>query len=247
MKKVIPIFFVILLLMSCESNFSAESVIGGSGRGGSLARFAVVENYLYVVDNNNLKVFDVNNPLDPTFLNSTPIEAFAETIFPFGENLLIGTRTGMYVYNISQPAKPAFVSVYSHFASCDPVVAEGDFAYVTLRNGTPCMRGQNQLDILNISNLSNPRFLKSIPLMNPHGLGVNGNVLFVTEGDEGLRVFDRTDPTDPKLLKFMSNIPAFDVIPLDKTVIVTGRDGVYQFAYTQQGDLEQLSKIAVVN
>jgi hypothetical protein len=136
--------------------------------------------------------------------------------------------------------------VYAHFASCDPVVAEGDFAYVTLRNGTPCMRGQNQLDILNISNLSNPILLKSIPLVNPHGLGVNGNVLFVTEGDEGLRVFDRTDPTDPKLLKFMSNIAAFDVIPSDKTVIVTGRDGVYQFAYTQQGDLDQLSKIAVV-
>jgi hypothetical protein len=244
MKKIIPIFSVILLLMGCESNFNADSSI--SGRGGSLARFAVVKNHLYVVDNNNLKVFDVNNPLDPTFVNSTHIEAFAETIFPFGENLLIGTRTGMYIYDINQPAKPTFVSVYAHFASCDPVVAEGDFAYVTLRNGTPCMRGQNQLDILNISNLLNPILLKSIPLVNPHGLGVNGNVLFVTEGDEGLRVFDRTDPTDPKLLKFMSNIAAFDVIPSDKTVIVTGRDGVYQFAYTQQGDLDQLSKIAVV-
>ncbi|MFT6205556.1 MAG: hypothetical protein ACI9V1_003270 [Spirosomataceae bacterium] len=68
----------------------------------------------------------------------------------------------------------------------------------------------------------------------------------MTEGDEGLWVFDRTDSTDPKLLKFMSNIPAFDVIPLDKTVPVPGRDGVYQFAYTQQGDLEQLSKIVVI-
>lgn len=36
------------------------------------------------------------------------------------------------------------------------------------------MWGQNQLDILNISN---PRFLKSIPSMNPHGLGMDGNVL----------------------------------------------------------------------
>jgi hypothetical protein len=126
MKKIIPILSVILLLMSCESNFSAEPVIGGSGRGGLLARFAVVENYLYVVDNGNLKVFDVRNPLNPTFLNSTGIDAFAETIFLFGENLLIGTRTGMYVYNISQSAKPTFVSVYSNFASCDSVVAEGD-------------------------------------------------------------------------------------------------------------------------
>lgn len=247
MKKLFSVLSLILLLMSCESNFSAnDSAPGGSGRGGSLARFAVVKNHLYVVDNNNLKVFDVNNPLDPTFLNSTQIDAFAETIFPFGESLLIGTRTGMYIYNINQPANPTFVSVYSHFTSCDPVVAEGDFAYVTLRNGTPCMWGQNQLDILNISNLSNPRFLNSVPMINPHGLGVNGNVLFVTEGDEGLRVFDRTDPTEPQLLKFMTNVPAFDVIPLDETVIVTGKDGVYQFAYTQQGDLEQLSKIAVI-
>jgi hypothetical protein len=244
--KHIYLILIAALSLNCESNLNSEPISGGSGRGGSLARFTIVKNNLYVVDNSNLKVFNITNPKDPVFVNNSPIDAFAETIFPFGENLLIGTRTGMYVYNISQPNKPTYVSQYSHFASCDPVVAEGDFAYVTLRNGTPCMRGQNQLDILNISNLSNPRLVNSVQLLNPHGLGVNGNILFVTEGDAGFRIFDRSDPANPELIKFVSNIPAFDVIPLANTLILTGTDGIYQFAYDQQGNIDQLSKIAVI-
>lgn len=245
--KCLYLFFIAVLFCGCESNFNnSEPISGGSGRGGSLARFTIINNNLYVVDNSNLKVFNISNPKDPVFVNNSPINAFTETIFPFGENLLIGTRTGMYIYSISQPEKPTFVSQYSHFASCDPVVAVGDFAYVTLRNGTPCMRGQNQLDILNISNLSNPRLVNSVQLSNPHGLGVNGKILFVTEGDEGFKIFDRTDPAKPELIQSIGNIPAFDVIPLDKTLILTGQDGIYQFAYDQQGNIDELSKIAVV-
>lgn len=244
--KYLYLILITVCSLGCESNFRAEAPPNGSGRGGSLARFTIIGDNLYVVDNSNLKVFNIRSPKDPVFINSSPIDAFAETIFPFGENLLIGTRTGMFVYSIRQPEKPTYVSQYSHFVSCDPVVAEGDFAYVTLRNGTPCMRGQNQLDILDISNLSNPRLVNSVQLTNPHGLGVNKNILFVTEGNGGFRIFDRTDPARPNLIKFVSNIPAFDVIPLDNNLILTGSDGIYQFAYDQQGNLNQLSKIAVV-
>lgn len=245
--KYLYILIVISVSFACESNLSsAEPIGGGSGRGGSLARFTIVKDNLYVVDNSNLKVFNITDPKDPVFVNNSPIDAFAETIFPFGEHLLIGTRTGMFVYSIAQPNKPTYVSQYSHFASCDPVVAEGDFAYVTLRNGTPCMWGQNQLDILDISNLSNPQLVNSVQMSNPHGLGIGGDILFVTEGNAGFKIFDRTNPAEPELINFIDNIPAFDVIPLNNTLILTGNDGIYQFAYDQEGNLDQLSKIPVV-
>ena len=238
-------YFIVLIAFvafSCRSD-SSVSPNSGSGVGGSLARFTIAQNHLYVVDSRSLKVFDINDAANPNYLGKSAINAFAETIFPFKDNLLVGTRTGMYIFSITQPKNPVQVGVFQHFASCDPVVAEGKYAYVTLRNGTPCQRGQNQLDILDISQLTNPILVKSVQMLNPHGLGVNGSVLFVCEGNNGLKVFDRTNPVEIKEIQFLKDIKSLDVIPLSNRLIVTGEDGIYQYEYNQNGEMTLLSKL----
>lgn len=239
--------FILLsaLVFSCKGDASSSDISPniGSGTGGSLARFTISKNHLYTVDSHSLKVFNINDATNPNYIGKVSINAFAETIFPFKNNLLVGTRTGMYIFNLSQPEKPIQEGVFQHFASCDPVVAEGNYAYVTLRNGTPCQRGQNQLDILDISQLNNPRLVKSIQMLNPHGLGVRENVLFVCEGDNGLKVFDRTNPVEIKETQFLKDVKSLDVIPLSNRLIVTGKDGIYQYEYTNSGEMTLLSKI----
>jgi hypothetical protein len=244
-------YFVILIVFwafSCRSDssgFGSVSPNSGSGVGGSLARFTIVQNHLYVVDSRSLKVFDINDAANPSYLGKSNINAFAETIFPFKDKLLVGTRTGMYIFSIAQPQSPVQVGVFQHFASCDPVVAEGNYAYVTLRNGTPCQRGQNQLDILDISQATNPVLVNSVQMLNPHGLGINGNVLFVCEGSNGLKVFDRTNPVEIKQIQFLQDIKSLDVIPLTNRLIVTGNDGVYQYEYNAKGEMVLLSKLPI--
>ncbi len=157
---------------------------------------------------------------------------------------MIGTQNGMYIFNISSPENPQFVSVYSHVVSCDPVVAEGNYAYVTLRSGTNCNRGVNVLDVVDIRDLKTPKLLSSYPMQSPHGLGVGGDLLFVTEGDYGMKVFDKTDPKALKQINYFQDFAAVDVIPEDNTLIITGKDGVYQYSYNAQKELKLLSKIA---
>lgn len=233
------------LVFSCRGDAVSSGISPniGSGIGGSLARFTIAQNYLYTVDSRTLKVFNISDAANPNYVGKVAINAYAETIFPFKNNLLVGTRTGMYIFNLSQPEKPTQEGVFQHFASCDPVVAEGNYAYVTLRNGTPCQRGQNQLDILDISQLNNPRLVKSIQMLNPHGLGVRENVLFVCEGDNGLKVFDRTNPVEIKQTQFLKDVKSVDVIPLSNRLIVTGKDGIYQYQFTNSGEMTLLSKI----
>lgn len=246
MKKIISIL-LLSSLFGCADKFSfgGDSEGPGDGKGGSMARFTITNDYLYVVDNNSLKSFNIANPADPIPNGSVSIDAFTETIFPFKGHLLIGTRTGMYIFGLSNPSKPNRISVYQHFTSCDPVVAYGDYAYVTLRSGTACMRGQNQLDVLNIAQLQTPKLLTSYALLNPHGLGVTDKYLFVCEGASGLKIFDKANPADLKMLEFKYDIKAFDVIPLDESLIVTGDDGIYQYSFDQKGKFSLLSRIPV--
>ena len=61
-----------------------------------------------------------------------------ETLFPFHENLLVGGANGMTIVNIDNPLAPVEKGSIQHIKSCDPVVASGNTAYVTLWNGSEC-------------------------------------------------------------------------------------------------------------
>ena len=245
MKKLFLLLSFSIFVYACKSDSVAAGASSNTGVGGSTARFTIAKNYLYIVDNQSLKVYNILDAANPTFVKKVSLNTVVETIFPFNDHLLIGTQTGMFIFNISSPENPQRISVYSHVVSCDPVVAEGDFAYVTLRSGTNCNRGINVLDVIDIKNLSSPKVQKSYPMLNPHGLGVDGNLLFVTEGDRGLKVFDKTNPLELKEIKFFQEFGAVDVIATGNNLIITGKDGIYQYSYNAQKELKLLSKIAI--
>lgn len=155
-KKTFNIFIILLLIWACSKK---ESIGPNIGKGGITARFTIANYYLYTVDNQSLRGFNIQNPIDPIFVVKVNLNTAVETIFPCKNNLLIGTQTGMYIYDIKYAELPQLLSVYQHISSCDPVVAENDIAYVTLRSGNNCNRGQNLLDVIDIKDLKIPKII----------------------------------------------------------------------------------------
>ena len=243
MKNLLFNFMCAMACFACQSDKSFNAVAPNSGKGGSLARFTIVGDNLYTVNENKLNAFSIDNDQNLSKKSSQEIDAFAETIFPFKNHLLLGTRTGMFVYSLVNPDKPVFASRYTHMASCDPVVAAGDFAYVTLRSGSPCQRGNNQLDVLNISNLNAPQFINSIQLKNPHGLSIANNSLLVCEKDFGLSIFDISSPEKVVKFKSIADIKAFDAITNGNRVIFTGVNGISQYLMSDNAEFQLLSQI----
>ena len=217
-----------------------------TGVGGSMARFAITNNQLYVVNNNSLQLFDISTPAQPVKGKTATVTWNVETIFPYRTNLFIGTTTGMYIFDITNPAEPKQLSAFSHVRSCDPVVVHEDYAYVTLRGTSTCgVPGtQDVLEVINISNPAAPRLDKSYPLETPYGLGIDYPTLFVCQGNKGLSVFDASNPLDIKARQTFKNVNAYDVIPLSKVLLTIGKDGLYQYDYSNPNDLRLLSKIA---
>ncbi|MEX0290656.1 MAG: LVIVD repeat-containing protein, partial [Flavobacteriaceae bacterium] len=113
----------------------ANDAGGGVGQGGSLARFKIVNDYLYAVDSHSINVFEISDLENPKDLEDVYAGFDIETIFNRGEHLFLGSMRGMYIYDISSPATPSFISEFQHGTACDPVVVDGDYAYVTLRGG----------------------------------------------------------------------------------------------------------------
>ncbi len=207
-----------------------------------MSRFTVGDGHLYVLSDQTLRVFRLGENDIPDLIANVTINDIVETIFYRDSTLFIGSQNGMHIYNVTSPSVPTEISIYSHIRSCDPVVVADNLAYVTLRAGSGCGRGNNVVEVIDVSNLANPTLLNSYDVEHPYGLAVADSNLLVCEGDAGLTVF-RRDSSELSLVRRFETIDSYDVIALEKTAIITGADGIYQLNIENPNNITQRSFI----
>lgn len=241
-------FAIAAVLAGCSKGSEGANGGGDSGQGGSMARFTINGDYLYTVDSENLNIVSLKDPAEPVEVDKIgvgrDIRGDIETIFTMSDKLFIGSRSGMFIYDISRPEFPKFRSESWHFTSCDPVVAYGNYAYVTLNtsSGWWCGNRGNVLQSYDITDIDAPELLDEFDLTSPRGLAVDGalNIVFVCDAN-GVKALDVTDANDIKgmytsmSLTDVKKIDAYDCIAIDGNLIVTGNDGIYQLGYDRQG------------
>ncbi len=221
---------------------------GGSGTGGSMARFMLNEDYLYVIAvPTRLKTVDITAAAEMAVIDSIDVPRNMETLFRLQNNLFIGTTTGMLIFDLVNPKKPVQISSYDHITACDPVVVDGQYAYVTLRTGNRCNNGQNLLEVIDISSITNPYLVKSYPMFNPHGLGTDGDLLFVCDGTAGLKIYDKSDPLAiiTNKIAHYPDFDTYDVIPMNGILMLVGTGGIYQYDYSDPENIVQISHITI--
>lgn len=228
------------------ANSSAQPGKSSVGQGGSMARFTLLDKYLYTVSTRELSTFNIDNPANPKFISKSVIDnQMIETIYPFRDKLFIGSVAGMYIYDVSVPGHPVKKGQFTHVRACDPVVADDTRAYVTLRSGTACGGFTNQLEVVDVKDISKPFLIKTYPLTNPFGLGKEGNILFICDGKDGIKVYDVTDANNLKLIKKIDGMDTYDVITSNNRALVVAKDGLYQFDYSNVNNIRLLSKIGL--
>ena len=229
------------------NNVGGATSQGAVGTGGSLARFTLAQNHLYVIDQWNLYSFLIEENSNLSLVSDFNVGWGIETIYPYGENLFIGSQTGMFIYSISEPSSPLYQSEFNHARACDPVFVDGEKAYVTLRSGNNCQNTNNQLDVLDVSNIRVPKLIATHQMENPHGLSKIENKLIICEGVHGIKTFEASNDLEIRsnILDHVQDIHAYDVIALSLDhVLVIGKDGLFQYDATGD-DLKLISTIVV--
>jgi len=234
---------------SFASNVSTTAMITNPSTGvsGSMSRFTISKNFLYAIDGSIMAVVDITNPTRPQRKTDQTLLTWPETLFPNGQNLFVGSRAGMSIFDLTSPDQPALLSTYEHIYSCDPVVVSDKYAYVTLYNGDICHMNTNELQLIDITNLKSPQLYTKYSMANPHGLGIDKNILFICDGSDGLKIFDAANPDSiaARQLAHYPGINATDVIPFENIAIVIGADGLYQYDYSKLTNIKLLSKINI--
>lgn len=225
-----------------------------AGVGGSLARFTLVSDYLYTVDQTSLKTFSISSLNKPVLSNTISFGWGIETIFPNKDKLFIGSTTGLFIIDIANPVAPKLLSNFTHARKCDPVFVDGNLAYVTLNGGGGCGGVGSQLDVIDITSLTQPKLLKTYPMKQPKGLSVLEKTLYLC--DDGLKIFDVTNSQtiDQNLKAHIKGFDSYDVISFSENInnvkqkiaMVIGADGFTQLDVTDPLSPKELSKILVI-
>ena len=78
----------------------------------------------------------------------------------------------------------------------------------------------------------------------PYGLGISNNLLFICDGSAGLKVYDKSNVENLKLLNHFKDIITYDVIPLESHLLMVGNNMLYQYIYSSNG-INEISKFSL--
>ncbi len=244
-RNILLLLFISISFCNCSKDGASPKFSGVSGEGGSTARFAIVSNYLYTVDDQKLTVYDITTSGDPVMKNAVNVGFEIETIFPFKDKLFIGSTSQVYIYSITDPLQPQKLSEAISpqvLRRCDPVVAKDTVAFATLRTNGPCGGVQSVLAVYDIKDITKPVQKAAYPVQEPYGLGYQDNTLYVCD-KSGLLVFDITSAYTPLLKKTLTDGDYIDVIPYQGTLICWVADGVLLYDISNSQNPALLSKI----
>ena len=241
------------MFLSCESDLALGNLeTGEASTEGSYANMLVVDNFMYVINNQRLKTFSLEDSSNPELLSDYQVGFEIESLLHYKGNLFIGSALAMYIYEIDEKGIPNRTSVTEYqlfgddFCATDPIAANDNNAFASLATSAlgNCARVDvNEIQVFDIQDLSNPQVIASASMDSPRGIALDGNYLFVTEAELGLKVLDVSNPSNPVQMYHFDGFKAFDVIANDGLLVVVGPDKIYEYDYSNIENMTYLSEL----
>ena len=253
MKNLLITTCIALLCFACSKDASS-SLESNPGKSGSITRFAVYQDYMYVLNLNEVQTYDIKQKEHPVLVHRMATDYGLETITVYEGSIFLGSTTSLYILDISNPAAPVILSQSDRitdigFSGCDPVAVKGNYAYATIKvieNVCGTISSESALVVYNIQNKSAPKVVGTYGLNMPNGLGYKDNYLFVCdEGSDQLLVFDITDPTQVVLTTYSVSITdPYDLIVDGQKMIVSSKTDSHIFDISDITRIRKLGQIS---
>ncbi len=183
--------------------------------------------YLYVANRSGgLYIYRFENPESPELLKRLTNLGTVTSLRLYGKRLLVGTNEGnLRILKIADPVVPAeeetlsgsFYKISSEFPFIFAVKSDG-ISVLSYSNGNISQISQislpdvkdslfnanilyivrrYSLDVYDLSNPSSPSSITSVSLSDGRGIDVDGDILAVADGSDGLKLFSISNATQP--------------------------------------------------
>lgn len=248
------LFFIgLFFFVGCSADASLESIGPDAGTSGSITRFTVYNGYMYTLDPNAIKTYSLANPDRPELVSTLTTDYGLETIIIYDGVIYIGSRTALYILDITNPAEPFILSKSDRsdifFGGCDPVVVKDNYAYSTIKiieNICGTSFATSVLLTYDVTDKTAPILTNEQEMDQPNGLGYSGDYLFVCETQlDKLVVFDISQPDQPVFTEYGFEITEpYDVIVRGEQLIVSTATSFRFYDISDVANIRVLGQIA---
>lgn len=229
-------------------NTIPSTFLGTANKKGAANKMAYQNNHLYILGKENIVTYnDGSNGLTRTCsLNLIDDkDSELETVYLQNNKLYIGSSKSSFI--VTATNCPNLISEYKRPpapVTKDPILPNGNVAYLTLKSEAGS--SNNQLQVLDVSNPSEIEVIGRLTMKSPQGLALlASNLLMVGEGQNGIRLINVADPTNPQTVLYDANSKAYDLMvhPTLPNIILGLYDNkISQYEYhTSTNSLEFLS------
>jgi hypothetical protein len=163
--------------------------------GGACHDVAVLGNRAYVASGLGVLVFDTTNPTMPEPIASWPLTSSSLSMATDGRLIYVGTtKSGLYVFDPSQPAAPRLVYSTLWGQLVDAMVQRGDYLFLAMHVQVA------GIVVLRVSGAV-PEYVRGLNLRGQvaGGIALEGDYAYVAT-TAGLEVANLTDPEKPSWL-----------------------------------------------
>lgn len=179
---------LLIILPLIQYEFQVPNRIGTTA---GIRDFGFSGNYLFSTEGSNgLCVYDISNPLVPTYINKDTTPNTASGIVISGSYAYIVDGSTLKIFNISNPYSLNYLGQASLSGTGKNIVINGNFVFIAA--------DLNGLDIINVTDPANPSFVNNIAVPNrANEVKILGNHLYISCYGGGLRIYEISDPINP--------------------------------------------------
>ncbi len=249
MKYISLFIFCALAFYSCsypEDNLEPKT---------TYKQTATIGDFMYQVEADLLSTFDITDPNNIKMVDERRLSFRIESLTSFGDVLFIGSGISLISFKINTAGVPVQDNVVPQMTFspdqtvCDLMAVDNNLAFVALINHNApnqiCTRSMNDntIQVYNIATLSNPTLLSSLVLTDVKDVAVDGVLLFVSDGTNGFKIYNLSDPSNLVELYSFDDFNTQDVVINDGMLIVAGSTELRQYDYSDISDIREISRI----
>ncbi len=183
---------------------------------------------LLVLSSNGPLVYDISLPGRPSYRGycSAPVWEYDVCLW---DSLVLAVsggwedyQHGLWVFEVSDPTNPTFVSRWATPYKAGAVAKAGSFAFLA--------DGRGGIRILDLSDMANPMEVNVIASEDEsYDVAVEGELAYVADGSAGLHIFDISNPLEPDEIGNLSLAGTSCGVDLHDTLafVSAGRQGLH--------------------
>ena len=187
-------------------------------------------NLLFSLLNNNqgFYVIDVSDPSFPQIVGSCEIGAnWSAGMAQHGQYVYVAAGQGGFrIIDVSSPSAPVIASTVNLFYPSDVAIA-GNYAFALTSTSSPAV-----LHVFDLTNPLQPVFRNQVTVAKGRKLTLNGDLALIacseyTGGENGMRLFDISDPQNPTEKSYLKTVKkANNILTWDNTAYIACEDSL---------------------